>query len=168
MVDPATRVPRLAMEMGIEAPPDAVADFGTFGDPLAQIANGSGGTGGPAGIGNGRGRTLGDGSGPGAGGIEPGTVYRAGNGVTQPVLIVRVEPEFSEEARKAKYSGVVQIRADIDTAGQARNLRIVKSVGMGLDEKAVEAVAKWRFRPGTKDGKPVSVSAVIEVSFRLL
>jgi TonB family protein len=156
------------MEMGLEAPPDAVADLRTFGDPLAQLINGSGGTGGPAGIGNGRGRTLGDGSGPGGGGVELGTVYRVGNGVTQPVLIRRVEPEFSEEARKAKYSGVVQIRADIDTSGHARNLRIVKSVGMGLDEKAVEAVTKWLFRPGTKDGKPVSVSAVIEVSFRLL
>lgn len=169
-VEVATRMPKLAVAMSIEAPPDAVNDFTTLGDPLAHILNGSGGTGGPAGIGNGKGKTVGDGRGPGAGNgdLETGRVYGMRDGVTLPVLIRRVDPEFSEEARKAKYSGVVSIRADVDSTGHARNLRVVKSVGMGLDEKAIEAVSKWLFRPGTKDGKPVSVSAVIEVSFRLL
>ena len=140
-----------------------------LGDPLARLVNGSAGFGGPLGIGNGPGNGVGDKRGSGAGtGDESGRVYRAGGGVTAPVLIHRVEPEFSEEARKAKYSGVVTLHADVDTTGHARNLRVVKSVGMGLDEKAMDAVSRWLFRPGTKDGKPVPVSAVIEVSFRLL
>jgi len=79
-----------------------------------------------------------------------------------------VEPEFSDEARRAKYSGVVSLRADIDAAGHPRNIRVVHSLGMGLDEKAVQAVTQWVFRPGTKDGKPVAVSALIEVGFHLL
>jgi TonB family protein len=122
--------------------------------------NNSAGTGGPLGIGNGRGTAIGDGL--------TGTVYRPGNGVTAPVLIHSVEPEFSEEARKAKYSGIVKLHADIDASGHPRNIRVVQSLGMGLDEQAVSAVALWLFRPGTKDGKPVAVSALVEVSFHLL
>ena len=74
----------------------------------------------------------------------------------------------AEEARKAKYSGTVILYIEVDQTGHARNLRIVKGIGLGLDEKAIEAVNKWRFKPGLKDGKPVVVAAHIEVNFRLL
>jgi protein TonB len=93
---------------------------------------------------------------------------KPGNGVTAPVLIHSVEPEFSEEARNAKRSGIVKLLADIDASGRPRNIRVVQSLGMGLDERAVGALELWLFKPGTKDGKPVAVSALVEVSFHLL
>lgn len=126
--------------------------------------------GGPLGIGNGRGTGAGNGAGAssGDGNQGSGTVYRAGNGVTAPILIHRVEPEFSEEARKSKCSGTVVIRAEIDPNGRPRNLRLSRGLGQGLDEKALDAVSQWVFRPGTREGKPVAVSALIEVTFHLL
>lgn len=176
-VPPALQIvnmhPKLAMEMTIEAPPDAAAldrALPTLGDPLSKFLNNSAGSGGPLGIGNGNGTGLGDKHGPavGAGDNSAGMVYRPGNGVTLPVLIHQVEPEFSEEARKAKHSGIVVLHTDVDATGHPRNIRVVQSLGMGLDEKAVNAVLQWLFRPGTKDGKPVAVSATVEVRFQLL
>ena len=80
----------------------------------------------------------------------------------------KIEPEYSEEARKAKYSGTVLLSIEVDPSGRARNVSVTKGVGLGLDEKAIEAVNKWRFNPGLKDGKPVTVRAQVEVNFRLL
>jgi len=95
-------------------------------------------------------------------------IYRAGNGVTQPILVSKAEPEYTEQARAAKYQGVVVLQVVIGTDGLVHNPRVLKSLGLGLDQKAVEAVAKWRFTPGTKDGSPVPVAATVEVNFRLL
>jgi TonB family protein len=95
-------------------------------------------------------------------------VFRIGGGVSAPSLLYKVEPEYSEEARKARYQGVVVLYVEVDPNGRAQNVRVLSSVGLGLDAKAIEAVKKWRFRPGYKDGKPVTVAAQIEVSFRLL
>jgi len=95
-------------------------------------------------------------------------VYRVGNGVTPPRLLHKVEPDYSEEARAAKYQGTVLVYAEIQPDGTAANMHIVHSLGMGLDEKAIEAISKWKFAPGTKDGVPVPVAANIEVNFRLL
>jgi TonB family protein len=83
-------------------------------------------------------------------------------------VIYQVDPEFSEEARRAKYNGTVVLDVDVDITGRATNIRVSKSVGLGLDEKAVEAVLRWRFKPGLKDGKPILVPARIEVNFHLL
>jgi len=88
--------------------------------------------------------------------------------VTAPTLLSRVDPEYSEEARKAKYSGTVVLRVGIDADGRLVDIRVVKSLGMGLDEKAVQAVQKWRFRPGMKGGEPVATQAEVELNFRLL
>jgi TonB family protein len=82
--------------------------------------------------------------------------------------LTKVEPEYSEEARKAKFQGVVVLYVEVDASGRATNMRVIHGLGLGLDEKAMEAVKQWRFRPGMKDGKPVRVAAQIEVSFRLL
>jgi len=79
-----------------------------------------------------------------------------------------VEPEFSEEARKAKYSGIVELSIEVDTSGHARAFRVLRSPGLGLDEKAIEAVMQWRFKPGSQDGKAVVTTATIEVTFHLL
>jgi TonB family protein len=79
-----------------------------------------------------------------------------------------VEPEFSEAARKAKYQGVVVLAIEVDASGHPRNLRVLEQLGLGLDEKAIEAVSQWRFRPGYQDGRPVVTSATVQVSFRLM
>ena len=97
-----------------------------------------------------------------------GGVYRIGGGVSAPQLVFKVEPEYSEEARKAKFQGTVVLYVVVDEKGQPRDLKVVRPLGLGLDQKAIEAVQKWRFKPGLKDGRPVSVSAQIEVNFRLL
>jgi TonB family protein len=143
-----------------------------WGDPLAKLGPPSSGTGSGSGIGSGKNGGIGPGDGPGLGpgqnGGFGGEVYSAGGGVSAPALLVQVDPEYSEEARKAKYSGVVVLSIEVDQVGRTRNLRIAKGVGLGLDEKAIEAVKQWRFKPGLKNGKPVIVRAQIEVNFRLL
>lgn len=105
-------------------------------------------------------------------GVHPaatsGGVYRVGGGVTAPALLAKVEPGYTEEARAAKLSGSVLLSVEIQPDGTAANVRVVRGLGLGLDQKAVEAIERWRFRPGTKDGVPVPVSATIEVNFRLL
>jgi TonB family protein len=79
-----------------------------------------------------------------------------------------VEPEYSAEARAAKYAGTVLLKVEISPDGMTRNVRVVRPLGLGLDEKAVQAVNQWRFQAGTKDGQAVTVAATIEVNFRLL
>ena len=143
-----------------------------WGDPLAKLVDGSNGPGFGGGMGSGSGGGLGSGKGngfgPGEGGGIGGGVYRVGGGVSQPAVIFKVDPEYSEEARKAKYSGTVMLAVIVDAEGKARDIHVVKSLGMGLDEKAIEAVEKWKFRPGMKGGQAVNVRATIEVNFRLL
>jgi TonB family protein len=95
-------------------------------------------------------------------------VYRVGSGVTAPRLLFKVEPEYSEEARAAKYQGTVLLFIVVQPDGRAAEIRVQRSLGLGLDEKAIEAVQQWRFTPGTKDGIPVPVAATIEVNFRLM
>jgi TonB family protein len=84
------------------------------------------------------------------------------------VPIYRPEPEYSEQARKAKIQGTVILHLEVDPTGHTRNIEMVRGLGMGLDEKAIEAVSKWEFRPGMKDGQPVAVAVTVEVNFRLL
>jgi TonB family protein len=137
-----------------------------IGDPASLLANGGLGLHGANGIGDhgccgGIGnQTFGK---PGISGDG-----RIGHKVTPPQLIYKVEPEFSEAARKAKYQGVVVLAIEVDASGHPRNLRILEMLGLGLDEKAIEAVSQWRFRPGYQDGRPVVTMATVEVSFRLM
>jgi TonB family protein len=167
--------PKLPMEPTIIAQADAPipqVNAPVWGDPLSKIGVPSNGPGSGGGIGSGKGGGVGSGSGagfgPGSGGNMGGGAYRIGGGVSAPALIYKVEPEYSEEARKAKWQGVVVLAVVVDEKGQPQNLRVVRSLGLGLDQKAIEAVEKWRFRPGMKDGRPVPVQATIEVNFRLL
>jgi TonB family protein len=94
-------------------------------------------------------------------------VYRVGGGVTAPVLLQKQEPEYTEEARRSRYQGTVLLYVEIDPSGKATNIRVQGPVGMGLNEKAIEAVKAWTFKPGTKEGNPVTVAASIEVNFRM-
>jgi TonB family protein len=95
-------------------------------------------------------------------------VYRIGNGVTPPKVLRKVEPEYTGEARAAGLQGTVAITCEIGTDGLARNFRILRGLGLGLDEKTIDAVSQWQFQPGTKDGQPVPVLGTIEVNWRLL
>ena len=167
--------PKLTMEPTILIPPDVPlpnVNMAQYGDPFSKFGTPSNGTGSGGGIGSGSGGGVGSGSGggygPGSGGGIGGGVFRIGGGVSQPIPIFKPEPEYSEEARKAKFLGTVMLAIVVDTDGKAKNIRVVRPLGMGLDEKAVEAVGKWRFKPGQKDGHPVAVMANVEVNFRLL
>jgi TonB family protein len=95
-------------------------------------------------------------------------VFRAGGEVSSPILLSKVEPQYSLEARMAKYSGMVRLSVVIGTDGKPRDIRVSSPLGLGLDQKAIEAVSQWRFKPGVRNGEPVNVRANIEVRFRLL
>ena len=94
-------------------------------------------------------------------------VYRIGNGVAAPAVLYKKEPEYAEDARAAKYQGQAMLYVEIGTDGAPRNIRIVRDLGFGLGEQAVEAVSQWKFTPGMKDGVAVTVAATVEVNFRL-
>jgi TonB family protein len=100
--------------------------------------------------------------------FQDGTVYPVGNGVSAPVPIYKPEPEYSEEAREAKYQGAVTVTLIVDEHGLPKDINIVKKLGMGLDEQAVKTIEQWRFKPAMKDGAPVQVRVTIEMIFRLL
>ncbi len=165
--------PALPAEPTLVGPPDIVLpQSDRFGDPMANILNPpSNGTGSGGGIGSGEGGGIGSGRGPGIGdgygGGIGGGIYRVGGGVSAPRPIYDPDPEYSEEARKAKFQGTVLLSAVIGPDGRPKDLRIMRSVGMGLDQKALDAVWKWRFAPGMRNNQPVSVLVSIEVSFRL-
>lgn len=93
--------------------------------------------------------------------------YAGGNGVTAPRLILRQDPVYSEEARKARVEGTVGLMMVVDKTGAASNIKVTHSLGHGLDEEAIKAVKSWKFAPATKDGVPVGVLIRVEVNFRL-
>lgn len=156
--------PKLAVQQAMIETPDFNINASNIGDPLGKIGALSGGSGGPFGIGDGTGQGIGNGPGNGTGGVS----YKA-LGITQsPVLLHSEEPEYSEEARKARAQGSVLLAIDVDVNGRVSNVRVVKSLGLGLDEKAKEAVLKWRFRPAMAGGRPVTAPAQVTMTFHLL
>jgi TonB family protein len=163
--------PKLQVEATLVGPPDLNVRVAQTGDPLSNLMAPSSGVG-VSGVGSGRGDGLGPGTGPGkgpgSGGGSDGGVYSVGNGVSAPRAIYSPEPEFSDEARAAKYQGVVTLALTVRPDGRPANVFIVRALGMGLDQKALETVRTWRFEPGRlKDGRPVSVQIQVEVDFRL-
>jgi protein TonB len=156
--------PKLALSPTIVAPDMPNINSPNYGNPLAGLGIPSAGNGIGTGIGSGNGPGVGAGRGGGFG----GAVYKIGGGVSAPVPVFKPEPEYSEEARKAKWQGAVLLELVVDENGVPQNIKVIRSLGLGLDQKAIEAVQKWRFKPGQKDGKAVPVSANIEVNFRLL
>lgn len=166
--------PKLAVEPTVVIPPEvklASNNMPNLGDPMAHAMLPSNGTGSGGGIGSGSGGGVGSGSGPGfgpgEGGGTGGGVFHVGGGVSPPRAIYQPEPEFSEEARKAKYQGVCTLGLIVGTDGRPSNIRVLSSLGMGLDEKAIEAVKSWKFEPAMKDGHPVRVEIAVEVDFHL-
>jgi periplasmic protein TonB len=162
----------------IEMPPTVLAAVDTripnLNLPIGSLTgvNGpaSGGPGSTGGIGNGSHGGNGDKDGPGGGDGPGGDGFSGlhGRNVTQPVLLSRKDPEYSDEARKVKLQGTVILGIEVNAAGQVTNVVVLRSLGLGLDERAIEAVRQWKFRAGTMDGKPVSTRATVEVNFRLL
>jgi periplasmic protein TonB len=134
-----------------------------IGMPNSPLVGSSMGNGNGSGLGSGNG----SGMGPGSGGNYGGGLRKIGGGVSSPVPIYTVEPEFSEEARKAKFMGVVLVNLIVDAHGNPQNVHVSRGVGMGLDEKAKEAVMQYRFKPAMEGGKPVPVELNIEVNFQI-
>jgi periplasmic protein TonB len=143
-----------------------------WGDPMASPGPLSNGPGSGNGIGPGHGDGIGPGKGPGYGPGEEGGVSGMPSGtrgsITAPVVLVKIEPEYTEDARRARITGTVILRIEVGTDGKARNISVRQSLGLGLDERAVEAVQRWKFAPGKQNGQPVVTVALVEVNFRLL
>jgi TonB family protein len=165
--------PRLVAEPTVVGPPQIqLPQMAAMGDPLSGIVGPpSSGTGSGGGIGSGRGGGVGSGYGPGvgpgSGGGIGGGLYRVGGGVSAPRPLYAPDPEYSEEARKAKFQGTVILWMVVGLDGRPRDVRVARSVGMGLDERALEAIRTWRFEPARKNGQPVAVQINVEVNFRL-
>jgi protein TonB len=168
--------PKLPMDPTLLGPPDlkvANPALSNYGDPLAASVTMSSGPGGGGGIGTGEGGGIGSGSGgglgPGEGGGTGGGAFHAGvNGVGLPSCFYMPNPPYSEEARKAKYSGIVLVEAIVNLDGRLTNLRVIKSPGLGLDENTIQTLKTWRCKPAVgPNGKPVPTIVPFEVNFRL-
>ncbi len=167
---------RLAITPTVLGPPELKLpspNAQNWGDPLAKVINDSSGTGSGSGIGSGSGGGVGSGSG---GGVGPGQGWGTGggypsagaNGYGYASCLYCPNPQFSDEAVKAKYQGTVVLMAVITADGRAIDIHVAKGLGLGLDEKAIEAVRNWRFKPALgPDGRAASVAMPIEVTFRL-
>lgn len=134
--------------------PMGIAGLFSAGPGLSGI-----GKGGPGGVGPGHGSRQGGGDSPGGSGTR---ITRG------PQVIHSEEPEYSEEARKARFQGTVVLAIEVDVNGRPENIRVLRGLGLGLDEKAIEALERWRFRPAIAGDHPVPAQAVVEVTFRLL
>jgi periplasmic protein TonB len=167
--------PKLPVEPTVIVPPDLKIAVNTklpdLGDPKSSATIPSNGPGSLGGMGDGRHGGVGPGDGRGVGPGEiagtGGDTFRMGKGVTAPRVIYQTDPEFSEEARKAKYQGNCLLGLVVDASGHPTHIRVLNALGMGLDEKAIESVKNWKFEPGQKDGRDVAVEIAVEVDFHL-
>ena len=157
--------PKLVVQQALLEVPEFNIRASVVGDPFGKPGPPSGGTGLLGGFGEGEGTGIGPGKGSRLGGdlIQPAIRITRG-----PQLLYKEEPEYSEEARKARFQGTVMLSIEVDPAGNPVNIRVVQGLGLGLDQRAIAAVARWRFRPALSGDRPVAVMAVIEVSFHLL
>ncbi|HLI77337.1 MAG TPA: energy transducer TonB [Acidobacteriaceae bacterium] len=163
---PPTIPPKLAVTPTVVVQKDLkLADnkMPDLGLPSSTLDGNSLGNGSGTGIGSGSGAGIG----PGSGGNIGGGPMHIGGSVRAPVLTYSVDPEFSEEARKAKFSGNVEVYLWVDENGNPSHVKVVRGVGMGLDEKAVEAVRQYKFKPALQNGKPVKVDLYVDVNFQI-
>jgi TonB family protein len=164
--------PKLAMEPTEQIKiPDSTTlpNLGMSQSPqIALASQGKGsGSGFGSGLGGGIGVGHGAGAGAGSGGGYGGGLMSVGGGVSAPTVIRSVEPEFTEAARQSNYQGSVSIQLVVDSQGNPQAIRVTRHAGMGLDEKAIEAVRQYKFRPALYQGHPVAVQIVIDVDFHL-
>jgi protein TonB len=152
--------PTIEVQKDLKMASNTMPNIGMPNSPLVGMSMGNGQG---SGLGSGNGSGLGNGTGGGYG----GGLKHIGGGVSSPELIYKVDPEFSEEARKAKFMGIVLVNLIVDQNGSPQNVHVLRGVGMGLDEKAVEAVKQYRFKPAREGGKPVAVELNVEVNFQI-
>jgi periplasmic protein TonB len=162
---PPMEEPKIHIEPTIELQQDvkmasSIPQIGVANSPLVGMSMGSG-------LGSGMGSGNGSGFGPGSGGNTGGGARQVGGGVSAPVLVFKVDPEFSEEARKSKTAGNVLVDLWVDEKGNPSHVHVVRGIGMGLDEKAVAAVKLYKFRPAMENGKPVTVEMNVDVTFNI-
>lgn len=149
-------------------------DMDRWGDPLGKMVTDSNGSGSGGGMGSGSGGGIGSGNGgglgPGSGGGTGGGAFRAGeNGYGSPVCVLCPKPEYSEEGRKARFMGTVYLDVTVLPNGRAGEIKLIKGLGMGLDEKAIETVKnQWTFKPAIgPNGKAVATIIQVEIQFQL-
>ena len=162
---PPMEQPKISIEPTVEVQRDVkmasvLPNIGMPNSPLVGTSLGGG-------RGTGLGSGDGSGIGPGYGGNIGGGPRRIGGGVSAPVLVFSVEPEFSEQARKAKVSGNVLVNLWVDERGNPSHVRVLRGIGLGLDEKAVEAVKQYKFKPALENGRPVLVELNVDVTFQI-
>ncbi len=157
--------PKIHIEPTIEVQQDvrmasSIPQIGVANSPLVGMSTGDG-------SGTGMGSGKGAGVGPGSGGNTGGGARQIGGGVSAPVLLYQVDPEFSEEARRSKTAGNVLVNLWVDEKGNPTHVRVIRGIGVGLDEKAVAAVKLYKFKPAMENGKPVTVEMNVEVTFHI-
>ena len=173
MVEVKNFAPNLVVESTVVAPKLETLHAMNLpiGDPNGTVGPPSAGPGDGGGVGTGTGTGVGPGKGPGVGpgegGGSRGGVFNIGGGVSEPVLRIQVPPEYSDDARKARVEGVVELLVVVRADGTVQFERVQNSVGFGLDQKAIDAVKQWRFTPARKDGRPVPVWISIFVNFSI-
>ena len=175
VVVPTNLHPVLPMEATLILPPETKlpdVNLPQLGNPWATAVPPSTGQGCCGGIGDKRGKGIGpndgDGVGPDSGDGIGGIASRSSGASRALIVLYKVEPDYSDDARKAQLQGTVVLRIEVDERGLARDLRVVRPLGLGLDERAMDAVKQWRFRPAFRNGKPTAATAIVEVNFRLL
>ena len=177
ILPPAVEIKNLAPELIVEptiiAPQLAQVQLPImqFGDPNGVVGPPSAGPGTGGGIGTGRGTGVGGGRGaglgPGEGGGVGGGVFSVGGGVSEPSITYQILPEYSDDGRKGRIQGTVELLIVVKANGEVDFQNVRKSLGYGLDQKAIEAVRKWKFLPGKKDGTPVATLVSVSVNFSL-
>ncbi|HEX8032124.1 MAG TPA: energy transducer TonB [Vicinamibacterales bacterium] len=153
----------------LDAKPLSSGMFDQVGLPNGAMVSPSAGPGSGGGVGAGTGTGLGSGRGPGfgpgSGGGTGGGVYRAGSGVSSPVLIKQVRPRYTPDALRDKIQGTVVMEVIVKSDGRPSDIRVVRSLDPGLDAEAIATVAQWRFEPGRLAGQPVDVLVTVLLDF---
>lgn len=136
--------------------------------PAAPPSRGPGDGGGAGtGKGTGLGEGTGAGVGEGEGGGEGGGPYRPGSGVQPPRLLSEIKPDYTEEARRRGLEGEVVLEIVVRQDGRVGDVRVLKGLGAGLDQQAIQAVRRWTFAAATRKGRPVDVIVEVAVEFTL-
>lgn len=161
--------PKVVMPQQIKIPDNSMPSLGIPQSTQVVMKSQGSGSGSGFGVGGGGGIGAGDGGGIGSGSVGGygGGVMKVGGGVIAPVVIHKVVPEFTDQARRVKYQGVASIGLIVDAQGNPEDVHVVHPLGMGLDQKAVEAVRQYKFKPAMFQGHPVPVQLVIEVDFHM-
>jgi TonB family protein len=171
----ATPLPALAVPQAVTAPVLPIAsdelELSGLPDPPEPTAEPSAGPGSGGGVGSGRGVGLGDGEGggigDGSGGGTGGGPYQPGSGIEPPTLVREVRASYTAEARRQAIEGEVVLEVVVRRDGRVGNVRVMRGLGAGLDQKAIDAVRQWHFTPARRQGAPVDVVVTVSVEFTL-